>query len=55
MNNFKQEWFIDFAPRRMTIASNQHQLISATGKTTGKDDPDSEPLTDQHGKITVKA
>jgi hypothetical protein len=55
MNKFKQEWSIDFVPRRMTQTIIQRQDKPTDAKPFLRKQPDSEALTDQHVKITVKA
>jgi hypothetical protein len=55
MNNFKQEWFIDFAPcrRSPTLLSWQNEDAADQLSSTGT--PESEPLTAHDLKTTVKA
>jgi hypothetical protein len=54
MNKFKQEWFIDFAPPRMSQTIIQRQSKTVDDDSDRRWNPDSEPLTDSPGKITVK-
>ena len=55
MNNLKQEWFVDFTPRRVTYPIIRLPPKAEVSNPSRSRNPDSQPLTDQHVKITVKA